>query len=131
MKLLLDTHVFLWFLEGDTSLSAKARTLIESHENNVYVSVISLFEISIKLKLGKISLQQPLEAIFQYIITANIEILPISNLHLLHYQKIPLHSDHRDPFDRLIIATAVAENAELISVDSKFQYYPELITPIW
>ncbi len=58
-------------------------------------------------------------------------ILLISNLHLLRYQNVPLHAEHKDPFDRLIIATALAENADIISLDSKFQNYSELVTTIW
>ncbi|WP_229253836.1 type II toxin-antitoxin system VapC family toxin [Dyadobacter sp. NIV53] len=95
MKLLLDTHAVLWFIEGDSQLSAKARELIENPVNEIYVSVISFFEISIKLKLGKLYLQKPLSLIFQDIAHAYIHVLPISNSHLLEYQNIPIISDHK------------------------------------
>ncbi|MCF2445409.1 type II toxin-antitoxin system VapC family toxin [Dyadobacter sp. CY345] len=131
MKLLLDTHAVLWFIDGDLQLSANARELIENPVNQIYVSAISFFEISTKLKLGKLSLQKPLNLIFQDIADAYIKVLPISNSHLLEYQNVPLISDHRDPFDRLIIATAVAENAGIISIDQKFQNYRSLVNVIW
>lgn len=131
MRLLLDTHALLWFIEGDLNLSQKVKGLIENTENEVYVSMASLFEISIKLKLDKLFLKKPLEDTFQDILDAYIVILPMRNSHLIQYQNIPVHPEHRDPFDRLIIATAIAEKAEIISKDSKFQNYKELITVVW
>jgi PIN domain nuclease of toxin-antitoxin system len=131
MKVLLDRHAALWFIEGDSQLSAKARNLIEDTTNEVFISIISLFEISVKYKIGKLSLQKPLDSVFHDLTNAYIEILPINNLHLLQYQHVPMPADHRDPFDRLIIATAMTENAQIISVDQKFENYRELVTIIW
>ncbi|GLU55312.1 type II toxin-antitoxin system VapC family toxin [Dyadobacter frigoris] len=131
MKLLPDTHAVLWFIEGDLKLSAKARELIENPRNEIYVSVTSFFEISIKLKLGKLSLQKSLNLIFQDITDAYIQVLPISNAHLLEYQNVPLINDHRDPYDRMLVATAVAENAGMISIDQKFENYLALVNVIW
>lgn len=117
MKIVLDTHTLLWFIEGSSKLSIKARIIIEDFNNKIFVSSVSLFEISIKLKLGKLILQKPLKEIFHDITSADIEVIAISNSHLLEYQNIPFYTEHRDPFDRLIIATAIVERADIISMD--------------
>jgi PIN domain nuclease of toxin-antitoxin system len=131
MKILLDTHTVLWFIEGDSQLSEKARQIIENTQNEVYLSAVSLFEISIKLKLGKLMLQKSLAEIFEDINRAYLKILPISQLHLLEYQNLPLNANHRDPFDLLIIATAISENADIISRDQKFDQYRSVVNVIW
>jgi PIN domain nuclease of toxin-antitoxin system len=131
MKILLDTHTILWSIEGDSQLSTKARMIIEDIQNEVYLSAISLFEISIKLKLGKLSLQKPLNEILEDIDSALLKVLPISHLHLLEYQNLPLTANHRDPFDLLIIATAISENADIISRDKKFDHYRSVVNVIW
>jgi PIN domain nuclease of toxin-antitoxin system len=131
MKIVLDTHTLLWFIEGSSKLSSTARLIIEDFNNEIFVSSISLFEIAIKLKLGKIMLQKPLKEIFHDIRSADIKVIAISDLHLLAYQNIPFYTEHRDPFDRLIIATAIAEHADIISMDQKFIYYKDLVEVIW
>ena len=131
MDYLLDTHALLWFTGGDKRLSDKARKIIEDTDNNLSVSVASLFEIAIKVKIGKMDLKKPLDVVYRDIQTASINIIPIEPLHLLAYQNIPLHADHRDPFDRIIVATAMAENLTIISVDPKFLYYSDLVRIVW
>ncbi|GAB2795673.1 type II toxin-antitoxin system VapC family toxin [Rhabdobacter roseus] len=131
MPLLLDTHALLWFIGGDNQLSAQARKLIEDPSNRVMVSTISLVEMTIKIKLNKLSLKKPLNEIYRDIRSAFIEVLPISPSHLIEYQNVPLYAEHRDPFDRLIIATAVVEKPEVISLDPKFQYYKDLVDIRW
>jgi PIN domain nuclease of toxin-antitoxin system len=131
MKIVLDTHTLLWFIEGSSKLSIKARLKIEDLRNEIFVSSISLFEIAIKLKLGKLVLHKPLSEIFQDIKSAEIKVINISDLHLLEYQSIPFYTEHRDPFDRLIIATAIVERADIISMDQKFIYYKDLVKVIW
>lgn len=120
MNYLLDTHALLWFTGGDKRLSDKARTIIEDTDNNLITSAASLFEISIKVKIGKMDLKKPLYVVYRDIQEALIDIIPIEPLHLLEYQNIPFYADHRDPFDRVIIATAMVENAAIITVDPKF-----------
>ena len=129
MRLLLDTHILLWVLEADTQLSADAGKLIRSTTNDVLVSVASLMEIAIKTKIGKLDTQRtPTEIAHEMKGTLAIELLPILPHHLNAYELIPLYEDHRDPFDRLLIATALAKELTLISDDSKFERYTNLIT---
>lgn len=131
MNYVLDTHTLLWFTGGDKRLSARSRELIEDTEHKVMVSAASLFEIAIKVKIGKMVLIKPLDGIYRDIQIAAIEVIPILLSHLDKYQDIPLYADHRDPFDRLIIASTIVEQAELISIDPKFQYYTDLVKIVW
>lgn len=131
MRLLLDTHILLWMLEADPKLSDKAKELIRSTANEVFVSVVSLLEIAIKIKIGKLETQRtPTEIAQEISRVLAIQLIPILPHHLDTYQSIPLYDDHRDPFDRLLIATALTENLTLISDDSKFERYTTLITLI-
>ncbi|MBF0120223.1 MAG: PIN domain-containing protein, partial [Desulfobacterales bacterium] len=92
-----------------------------------YFSQISLIEIAIKLKLGKLKLHVDLPIISQTLQNDGYEQLNIQNKHILSYQHIPLYDNHRDPFDRLLIATALSENFSLITSDEKFILYQNLI----
>src|SRR5215210_5262243 len=98
MRLLLDTHTFLWFIDDNPRLSARAKALLES-DADLLLSVVSLWEISIKVSIGKVALAQPYDIFMPQQLTANaIEILPISLAHLGVVATLPFH--HRDPFDR-------------------------------
>jgi PIN domain nuclease of toxin-antitoxin system len=131
MKILLDTHALLWFIEGDSQLSQNAKKLIEDPKNEVYVSHISFFEISIKLKIGKLQLLKSLRGIYDDALTAGIELLDLEFEHIENYQSVPLIADHRDPFDRILIATALHENLSIITIDEKFENYKHIINVIW
>ena len=131
MRYLLDTHTVLWFVGRNNRLSDKARGLIEDPFNRIMVSAVSLFEISIKVKIGKLNLDKSLEEIYQAIQETLIEEIPLSTSHMLAYQNVPLIADHRDPFDRLIVATATVEQTEIITLDPKFQYYKDLVKTTW
>jgi PIN domain nuclease of toxin-antitoxin system len=131
MKFLLDTHTLLWFINGDSQISADARRIIEDTKNEIAVSVASLFEISIKLKIGKLSLRKSLLEFIEDVDKAWIQVTPIANAHLAAYQNIPDIPGHRDPFDRLIIATAISEDAIVISADPQFRSYRDQLTVIW
>jgi PIN domain nuclease of toxin-antitoxin system len=121
MKILLDTHTFLWFINDSPELSSKAAELIES-DVDLWISIASLWEIAIKVNLKKLTLPDDYEHFIPHQITLNgIEVLSISLQHLAVVVKLPLH--HRDPFDRLIIAQAIAEDIPIISIDSKFDLY--------
>jgi PIN domain nuclease of toxin-antitoxin system len=123
MRLLLDTHTFLWFISGDAQLSTKARDLITDPENEILLSVASLWEIVIKTGLGKLRLAGSFEDIIPQQIELNeIELLGIELGHLRELTRLPQH--HRDPFDRLIIAQAIAEEALLVGKDGVFNEYP-------
>jgi PIN domain nuclease of toxin-antitoxin system len=131
MRILLDTHALLWFIEGDSRLSQNAKKLIEDSENDVYVSHISFFEISIKLKIGKLQFLKSLRGIYDDAIIAGIELLDLEFEHIENYQSVPLIADHRDPFDRILIATALHENLSIITIDEKFENYKHIINVIW
>jgi PIN domain nuclease of toxin-antitoxin system len=131
VKLLLDTHTLLWFIEGNPLLSANAASLIAEPFNEVFVSDVSFFEIAIKIKIGKLSIQGDLSAIIYQVVSDDISILSIQHKHLLTYPSIPLFPDHRDPFDRLLIATAHCEGLSIITADEKLSYYQDLVKIIW
>jgi PIN domain nuclease of toxin-antitoxin system len=122
MKLLLDTHAFLWFMSGDTSLSQTARSAIEDENNDVFVSPASLWEIAIKVSIKKLTLRAPFNDLIPAELAENeIELLSISVAHMALVASMPFH--HRDPFDRLIAAQANVEQMTLVSVDNMFDAY--------
>ena len=122
MKYLLDTHTLLWFLTGDEKLSAKARRLIDDPSNEKFLSIVSLWEIAIKVKLEKLELDKPFEQVFPERLDFNhIKILDITVDSLIKLTALPFH--HRDPFDRLIIAQGLVEGLPIISVDTIFDAY--------
>ncbi len=122
MKLLLDTHAFLWFIMGSSNLSGNARTLIEDPANERLLSVASLWEVAIKVSLGKLTLSAPFEHLIPAQLTLNgIELLNIKVDHLSRLTSLPFH--HRDPFDRLIAAQALVENIRVVGVDAALDTY--------
>lgn len=124
MRVLLDTHAFLWYVGGDDALSKTCYELIENTENTVFVSTASLWEVAIKASLGKLELQgaHTVQELVEVGIYANrLELLEITPSHLEGVRTLPLH--HRDPFDRLIIAQALSENLVLLSRDRAFSVY--------
>jgi len=127
MKLLLDTHAFLWFIDDSPALSTRGKALLEA-DNELFLSVGSLWEIAVKLRLGKLTVAIATESLMTEQLTANnIEILPISVPQLVQVSILPLH--HRDPFDRLIIAQAIVEQMPVVSADPAFDAYP--IERLW
>lgn len=124
MQLLLDTHTFLWFFEGNKDLSVKARTSIESLENVKFISIASIWEVAIKLNLGKLKLDVGLHGLKNELLKNNFEILPLEFEHISSLTK--LEDIHKDPFDRIIISQAIAENLTLISADANFSAYTSL-----
>jgi PIN domain nuclease of toxin-antitoxin system len=123
MNLLLDTHVFLWFVNDHPKLSNHLKDLIEDDDNVSYLSMASLWEMSIKFNLGKLTLEPDYEEFVEReVITSSIKLLKIELEHLKINAALPFH--HRDPFDRIIIAQALVENLPIISVDSAFDKYP-------
>lgn len=131
MGYLLDTHTILWVLENDNKLSSNARHVIEDIQKDCSVSIASLFEIAIKRKIGKLELSQNIEAYTIEIVRIDIEILPISPSYLEAYNQTPMNLEHRDPFDRLLIATAFAENLIVITDDHKFKWYNYFVQILW
>ena len=123
MKVLLDTHAFIWWDSDPTKLSPQARAACEDRTNVVLLSVASAWEMQIKLQLGKLALRLPLaEVIASQQQTNDIQVLPVALGHVLALQDLSAH--HKDPFDRLLIAQANVEEAVLISHDPVFAHYP-------
>ena len=122
MKLLLDTHIFLWFVNDNPKLNDRLKDLIEDTNNVIYLSVASLWEMSIKFNLGKLILDPNYEEfVDEEVTTSTLELLDIKLEHLKINATLPFH--HRDPFDRLIAAQSIAEDIPIISVDSVFNSY--------
>jgi PIN domain nuclease of toxin-antitoxin system len=121
MKLLLDTHTFLWFIDDDPQLSRAAAALIEA-DNDVLLSVASLWEIAIKVSIGKLTLAEPYATFIPAQLARNeIELLPLQLPHLSMVASLPFH--HRDPFDRMLVAQATVEGVPIISIDAAFDMY--------
>ena len=121
MQFLLDTHTFLWFINDSHQLSRNAKAIMES-EVDLILSLASLWENAIKFSLGKLNLPDSYENFIPEQIAFNdIDILPIKIQHLTILSRLPFH--HRDPFDRLLIAQAIAEKISIISADSIFDHY--------
>lgn len=123
MKFLLDTHAFLWFNQGAPQLSAKARDLIENTQNDMLVSMASLWEIAIKNSLGKMELDGGFEAVMDYVTKNNFEILYITYEHTRQQNQLPFI--HKDPFDRMMVSQALVEEIDLISNDEVMDGYFE------
>jgi len=128
MKLLLDTHALIWFISGDSKLSEQAKEAFLDQDNKLYFSKASLWEITIKISLGKLVLAEYwLTAIEKEMISNGIEWLEIEIDHCKILADLPFH--HRDPFDRLLISQAISESMGIISIDSQFSNYP--LDVIW
>ncbi|MCW5968995.1 MAG: type II toxin-antitoxin system VapC family toxin [Blastocatellales bacterium] len=128
MRVLLDTHAFLWFIANDSQLSGRSRAILEDGENELLLSGASLWEIAIKISIGKLQLGGSFDSFIpQHLAINRIALLDISLQHLTAVSEMPRH--HRDPFDRLIIAQAMTEQMPVISIDDKFDLYP--IRRVW
>ena len=126
MQYLLDTHTLIWFLENDKRLSAKAKKTIEAEYNTSFISIVSLWEIAIKLNLGKLEINVTIDDIVDETRQMGIVILPITVDAVKLVQTIPLY--HRDPFDRLLIAQADANELIVITDDKMFGEYTTIET---
>jgi len=122
LRLLLDTHIVLWWLNGDPLLSASATALIRESENIVFVSAVSLWEIWLKHSLGKLELPEEFEDVLS---AESFESLPLTAAHAREVATLPWH--HRDPFDRMLLAQARAENLTLLTADSALAAYGEVV----
>ncbi len=128
MKLLLDTHAFLWFLAGDKQLSSKARRRLEDPRNESFLSIASVWEMAIKVGIGKLRLGDELDVLVDRGARDNrIALLPIARRHAIAVASLPAH--HGDPFDRMLVAQASAEDMTLIARDAAFDDYA--VRRIW
>lgn len=116
MKILLDTHVWLWWLAGSSRIRSSTRELLDNENNHVYLSIASAWEITIKYALGKIALPvPPSEYIKPRLAAQKIQTLDISLEHACYVEKLPHH--HNDPFDRILIAQTLLENMVFVTAD--------------
>lgn len=127
MKVLLDTHVFIWFINGDKQLPSTVIEVISNPKNDCFLSIASIWEIAIKMSLGKIELLAGFEKISFFLLANSIEVLPVTFNHL--QTLLTLDYFHRDPFDRIIVSQGISENLTILSKDPVFEDYP--IKLIW
>ena len=124
MDFLIDTQILIWFQINDPQLKPKIADLLNNIDNNIFVSDISLFEISIKSKLGKLPNKfGSVEEIIKVSDNDGFIFIPIKQSHILKYQELEILESHKDPFDRLLISTAISEGLIVISADEKFKLY--------
>ena len=121
MRILIDTHILIWHLEGDSQLSLERRKLIASPSNQVFISIASLWEMAIKLSKGKLAISRSIDDVVAHIEGSTSLLFAIAPEHLIHVASLPFH--HKDPFDRLIIAQSLVENIPILTSDSNFSAY--------
>lgn len=129
---LADTHCLMWFQENNAQMPKRVMEIMQNPENRILFTQISLLEIAIKQSIGKLpSFVASVNEIYEQSIKDQLSFLPISNNHIATYHKVPLYEQHRDPFDRLLIATAMYENATILSADKNFKLYGDFINLVW
>ena len=121
MKYILDTHVVLWVAENSSMLSEKVKAVILDEGTEKYVSLASAWEVAIKLHTNRLTIHGGLSEFFRMIDDNGFFTLSVERDHISHLARLPDH--HRDPFDRLLVATAISENATLITIDAKIHQY--------
>ncbi len=123
MKLLIDTHVLIWVILNPEKLSPQVTRLFSDRKNDIYLSLVSIWEIQIKQQLGKLNFDLPLSELIESQQKVNdLKLLSITTEHIYALESLPHH--HRDPFDRLLISQALFENMPILSVDIAFDAYP-------
>ena len=123
MKLLLDTHIFIWWADQPEKLSPAALSALEDRGNELLLSVASVWEMQIKTQLGKLKLSLPLKELLKNQQETNdITVSPVTLTHVLALDALPFH--HKDPFDRLLIAQSIEEELVIVTADSQFSAYP-------
>ncbi|MFM2303335.1 MAG: hypothetical protein RLZZ135_744 [Cyanobacteriota bacterium] len=128
MNLLLDSNILIWFTLTPDRLSAQATQIIADRNNNLFISIASIWEIQIKLQLQKLTLNLPLSTLIEDLQeSSDIQILDITLNHIYALENLP--NEHRDPFDRIMIAQAMVEEMPFVSADKVFDLYP--IERIW
>jgi len=121
-NILIDTQILIWISEEKPEIKSSWLKIIENTDNKIFVSIISFWEIAIKISIGKLQTKISLHELFEFVKEAEIEILNISQEHIEKVKELPF--EHNDPFDRMIISQAVCNNYEIISSDSQFAKYP-------
>ncbi len=122
MRILLDTHVFLWWVEGDRALPTKARAALADQESECLISLVSVWELAIKAGLGKLRLALPvMRYVVEHAAANGFGMLDIRMAHVGRVEMLPRH--HGDPFDRLLIAQAIEEKLPIVTADPVFRKY--------
>jgi PIN domain nuclease of toxin-antitoxin system len=123
VRLLLDTHTLIWIAIDPEKLSRRVTNLLFDRSNEILLSIVSIWEMQIKLQLGKLTFDLPLFELIESQQRANdLQLLPITTVHIYALENLPNY--HRDPFDRLLVAQAMTEKMPLLSVDAVFDQYP-------
>ena len=132
MEYLIDTHVCLWAISDKDKLSQQAKDILEDSSVKILVSQLSLLEIAIKLKTGKLQeFRVTLPEFIDSIYSTGFEILNVKNEHMVAYSTLSFHPEHRDPFDRYLLAAAYFEKAPFVTKDDKFQLYTDILKIVW
>jgi len=121
MTYLLDTHTLLWLVDDDSAIPASTLDELTNPGNQLFISIASIWEIAIKRSLGKLTFSRPTQALIDELPMLDINLLPILANHIRLVEALPFH--HRDPFDRIIIAQALAEGCVIVSKDTNFPLY--------
>ncbi|TAN65565.1 MAG: type II toxin-antitoxin system VapC family toxin [Methylobacter sp.] len=121
MRYLLDTHSLIWFLEDDKRLSITARDIINDDNADIYLSIVSIWEMAIKISIDKLKLSQSLKQVIDILEQQSITLLSVKPVHILAVVSLPF--EHRDPFDRLLICQALVEDMKFISNEALFLRY--------
>jgi PIN domain nuclease of toxin-antitoxin system len=128
MRLLLDTHTFIWFDSQPVQLSDTCRSMLADQNNSLFLSIASIWEMQIKCQAGRLNLRLPLSRLIdEQLQNAGLEILPVKAQHVYELQNLP--DVHRDPFDRIMIAQAIVEKMSFMSKDSVLGGYP--VQQVW
>lgn len=128
MRYIIDTHTFIWYSGNSPSLSIKAKNLIEDSSNEIYISIASLWEIAIKNSLNKLELIIPYSEVIKQLESTDFVVLPITTQDTVVVNEMPWK--HKDPFDRIIIAQSIVNQMPVISADTAFDAYTQLVR-IW
>ncbi|MEO8109336.1 MAG: type II toxin-antitoxin system VapC family toxin [Ginsengibacter sp.] len=128
MRILLDTHILIWILANNKSLSAHHKLILTDTSNEKIVSQFTFIELAIKINIGKLpDFNEPMDKFMKQVENDGFKILPINKKHIVAFASLPLVFGHRDPFDRFLIPTAVSENMSIITLDEKFKAYQHLV----
>jgi len=122
-KIVLDTHVLLWAIGDSDKLPTQVIQHIANKENRIFVSVVSLWEIAIKLNIGKLNLNFSTDDILAYCQRMGVEFIPLEPLDTLGFLKLPTKKEHKDPFDRMLVHQCIKGDYILVSRDSKMKIY--------
>jgi len=121
MKLLLDTHIVLWFWDNVEKITKESLSAIIEPANEKYISIVSAWELAVKINIGKLTFEGGVTNFFRMVEDNGFELLPVKEDHIKHLETLPLH--HRDPFDRLLLATVISEQMTFITSDKEFAQY--------